>query len=126
MFIKKTRVSRECADYVNKIESNLANTPTFPTDGLVHFLGQHKAFMEMYNFIMKTNDKSDEIAIEDIIAFTNAEGRKASAVAYSYDIGLNFPYDKRLALGQVMAYKTVEQILLNLKTELDKADSDSD
>lgn len=126
MFIKKAKIANECANYVNKLESTLAAQPSFPDQALVHFLGQRVAFMSVYDFITKTEPKSDEIPLGDIIAFVSSEGKKSSSEAFDCSIDLSFLHNKRLALGKVMAYKTVEQILLSLKSELDKADSDLD
>lgn len=124
MFIKKAKIANECATYVNKLEVTLASQPNFPDGSLIHFLGQRDAFMKIYDFITKTNVKSDEIPIEDILTFVTVEAKKSSSIAYNTYLDVESLNNKRLALGQVMSYKTVQQILLTYKSEQNTEDSD--
>lgn len=122
MLVKKKRISDEIVTKSNGLERKMAIDPALGAIELAHHLGAREAFLSIYKFIGSKDPQSDEVAIEDIDAFCSAAFRKEADIAYSVELGVDFPYNKKIALGKVWAYKNVQAELDLLKAELDTDD----
>lgn len=119
MFTKKKRLIEEIVTKSNALEAKLARDPAVGPLEMSHALGAREAYLSTYKFINETNVQSDEIALEDIDSFCWAQRKLASAVAYSTDLGVDFPYNKKLALGKISAYNNIQSQIDVLKSEME-------
>lgn len=119
MFTKKKRLLDEIAMKSNGLEQKLAVDPAMSPLEMSHALGAREAYLSIYKFINTTDPKSDEIAIEEIDKFCWSQRKHASEIAYSTDLGVDFPYNKKLALGKILAYNRIQTELDLLKAEME-------
>lgn len=123
MLIKKRSLSDGLVGLLDSVEGVVASTPKMDAGELSHFLGQRDAYLKSYNFIIQTRPKSDEITLEEVSAFCEAESKKVYGYAFSTDIGTNFPHDKKIALGTFLAYKALAAQIMKLKSEKDEEEN---
>lgn len=119
MFTKKKRLLDEIVMKSNSLERKMALDAIMSPLEMSHALGAREAYLSIYKFINATDHQSDEIAIEEIDKFCWAQRKHASEIAYSTDLGVDFPYNKKLALGKILAYNTIQTELDHLKAEME-------
>lgn len=108
MLIPKRKLMDYAASTANKIEHGLVTTLGIPQEKLTTLIGQRAAYAHVFEFIENSTKGRDNIESDDLMAFCESEAKKQSNLAFNDKLGSDYPNDRLLALGKILAYKTME------------------